>query len=126
MTALRIVEAVRRRRIGGGCPRASRVAAAAAGLLACAAARADEFDLPLVSKIGCALVEWMTGPLAVVVFLIVVISTLVIGIFAKMDWTRILTVIIIYGIIQGLVAGTFKLDAVKKPEACQKIGVFTG
>lgn len=82
------------------------------------------FDLPIVTQIGCALVEWMSGPLAIVVFLLVVIATLVIGIFAKMDWTRILTVIIIFGIIQGLIAGSFKLGVTNKPNVCQNIKVF--
>jgi type IV secretory pathway VirB2 component (pilin) len=82
------------------------------------------FDLPIVTQIGCALVDWMTGPLAIVIFLVVVIGTLVVGIFAKMDWTRILTVIIIFGVIQGLVAGTFKLNLTNKPQVCQNIKMF--
>ena len=89
-----------------------------------ALAQSAGFDLPVVSQIGCALVEWMSGPLAIVVFLLVVIATLVIGIFAKMDWTRILTVIIIFGIIQGLIAGSFKLGVTNKPNVCQNIKVF--
>jgi len=84
----------------------------------------SRFDLPVVTQIGCALVEWMSGPLAIVVFLLVVIATLVIGIFAKMDWTRILTVIIIFGIIQGLIAGSFKLGVASQPQTCQNIKVF--
>ncbi len=87
-------------------------------------AQSSSFDLPIVTQVGCALVEWMSGPLAIVVFLIVVIATLVIGIFAKMDWTRILTVIIIFGIIQGLIAGSFKLGVANKPNVCQNIKVF--
>jgi type IV secretory pathway VirB2 component (pilin) len=87
-------------------------------------AQTTTFDLPVVTQIGCALVEWMTGPLAVVIFLIVTIGTLVVGIFAKMDWTKILTVIIIFGIIQGLVAGSFKLGVAKNPQTCQNIKVF--
>lgn len=82
------------------------------------------FDLPLIRDFGCALIEWMTGTLAYVVFAIVVIITLVIGIFAKMDWTKILTVVIIFGIIQGLVAGSFKFGVVSKPNVCTSIRVF--
>ena len=76
------------------------LAVTAIGGVPLAASAAIEF--PAITGLGCQIVTWMQGPLAVVVFMIVAVVTIVVGMFAKMDWTKILTIIILYGVLQGL------------------------
>lgn len=71
-------------------------------LLAVPTAAFAQFSLPIIDGIGCDIVNWMKGPLAIIVFLLVVVATIVIGLFARMDWTKILSVIVLYGVLQGL------------------------
>jgi type IV secretory pathway VirB2 component (pilin) len=72
-------------------------------------------NLPIIDGVGCDVVNWMKGPLAILVFLIVAVATFVIGLFAKMDWTKILTVVIIYGILQGLAGLLLSNGAISLP-----------
>ncbi len=81
-------------------------------------ANAQTFDLPLINTVGCAIIKWMSGPLAIIIFLLVVIATFVVGIFAKMDWSKILSVVIIYGILQGVVSGALSLGYINPPAGC--------
>lgn len=76
------------------------LAVAAIGGIPLVASAAISF--PAIDGIGCDIVNWMKGPLAIIVFLIVAVVTFVVGMFAKMDWTKILTIVILYGVIQGL------------------------
>jgi type IV secretory pathway VirB2 component (pilin) len=76
-----------------------------------------EISFPAISGIGCDIVNWMKGPLAVVVFLIVAVVTFVVGMFAKMDWTKILTIVILYGVLQGLAGVAASSGFIKLP-AC--------
>lgn len=76
------------------------LAVAAIGGVPLVASAAISF--PAIDGIGCDIVNWMKGPLAIIVFLIVTVVTIVVGMFAKMDWTKILTIVILYGVIQGL------------------------
>lgn len=55
-----------------------------------------------VSDIGCTIVQWMKGPLAVLIFVVALVAALVIGLIAKMDWSRIIYLVLIFGIISGL------------------------
>lgn len=61
------------------------------------------FTLPFVTGIGCDILNWMKGELAIIVFLVVTVTTIVIGMFARMDWAKILSIVVLYGVIQGLV-----------------------
>lgn len=63
---------------------------------------AGGFNVPFIQDIGCDVVSWLRGPLAIVVFVIVVAATLVVGMITKMDWGRIITVCIIFGVLLGL------------------------
>lgn len=76
------------------------LAVAAIGGVPLAASAAIAF--PAITDIGCDIVNWMQGPLAIIVFMIVAVVTFVVGMFAKMDWTKILTIVILYGVLQGL------------------------
>lgn len=61
-------------------------------------------DLPFVSGIGCTIVQYLKGPMAVVIFMVVLVATLVIGMISKMDWGKIIGVVVIFGMLQGLTA----------------------
>lgn len=60
------------------------------------------FQVPFVQDFGCSVVQWLKGPLAILIFVIVVVVTLVMGMIAKMDWGRIISICIIFGILIGL------------------------
>jgi len=65
-------------------------------------AMAQSFDIPFITQFGCSVVKWMKGPLAILIFVVVVVATLVIGMISKMDWSRIISVCVVFGIIIGL------------------------
>lgn len=60
------------------------------------------FNIDFIDKIGCNIVKWMKGPLAVLIFIVVIIAVLIVGLIAKMDWARIITVAVVFGIVQGI------------------------
>lgn len=60
------------------------------------------FDIPFITTFGCEVIQWMKGPLAILVFLVVIVATFVIGLMARMDWSAIVTACIVFGIIIGL------------------------
>jgi type IV secretory pathway VirB2 component (pilin) len=61
-----------------------------------------QIEVPFIQDFGCDVVQWLRGPLAVVIFVMVVVVTLIFGMITKMDWGRIITVCIIFGIVLGL------------------------
>jgi type IV secretory pathway VirB2 component (pilin) len=71
-------------------------------MLAGPAHAAASFDVPFINEIGCKVVQWMKGPLAIIVFIIVVAAVLLIGMIAKMDWGKLIAVTVIFGILTGL------------------------
>ncbi|MDO8280816.1 MAG: TrbC/VirB2 family protein [Burkholderiaceae bacterium] len=73
------------------------------------------FTLPFITGIGCDIVKWMKGELAIIVFILVAVATFVIGLFAKMDWTKILSVVVIYGILQGLIGILLSTNTIRVP-----------
>lgn len=68
----------------------------------CSSAMAQDFNIPFITNIGCAIVKYMKGPLAIIIFVVVLISTLVIGLIAKMDWGRIVALSVTFGIITAI------------------------
>jgi type IV secretion system protein TrbC len=60
---------------------------------------AGGFSVPFINEFGCNIVAWMKGPLAILIFIIVCVATLVIGMIAKMDWARIIQVCVLFGIV---------------------------
>lgn len=94
---------------------------ALAMLLMPASARAQSFDVPFITEFGCQVVAWLKGPLAVLIFIIVVIITLVVGMIMKMDWGRVVSVTIIFGIITaigGILANSQYIQKVAGLSAC--------
>ena len=65
-------------------------------------AQSTTFNVPFISDFGCSVVKWMKGPLAVLIFVIVIFATLVIGMIAKMDWAKIVSIAVIFGLITAL------------------------
>jgi type IV secretion system protein TrbC len=71
-------------------------------LLLPAESLAQAINVPFVSSFGCSIVQWMRGPLAILVFILVVIVTLVVGMISRMDWGRIIAVVVIFGVLVSL------------------------
>jgi len=65
-------------------------------------AHAAGIQVPFITDFGCSVVQWLKGPLAILIFIIVCVATLVIGMITKMDWARIITVCVIFGVLIGL------------------------
>ena len=65
-------------------------------------AHAASIDVPFIRDFGCSIVQWLKGPLAVMIFVLVCVVTLVMGMITKMDWGRIITVCILFCILIGL------------------------
>lgn len=61
-----------------------------------------QISVPFIQDLGCSVVQWLKGPLAIVVFVIVVVVTLVFGMITKMDWGKIITVCILFGVLLGM------------------------
>ena len=59
-------------------------------------------NIPFVTDFGCNIFKWMRGPLAILIFVVVAVATLVVGMISKMDWSRIISVCVIFGIVVSL------------------------
>ncbi len=84
-------------------------------------AMAQSFDIPFITQFGCSVVKWMKGPLAILIFVVVVVATLVIGMISKMDWSRIISVCVVFGIIIGLggvLANSSYFQAMPSMQSC--------
>ncbi|MEJ8838106.1 TrbC/VirB2 family protein [Ramlibacter sp. AN1133] len=62
-------------------------------------AYAQQIQVPFVQEFGCSVVQWLKGPLAILIFILVCVATLVIGMITKMDWARIITVCVLFGLV---------------------------
>ena len=71
----------------------------ALGPTAAHAQSATSISVPFISEFGCSIVQYLKGPLAILIFILVCVGTLVIGMITKMDWARIITVCVIFGIV---------------------------
>ncbi|HEX2544484.1 MAG TPA: hypothetical protein VHL79_06380 [Ramlibacter sp.] len=67
-----------------------------------AAAEGQQITVPFIQEFGCSVVQWLKGPLAILIFILVCVATLVIGMITKMDWARIISVCVIFGILISL------------------------
>lgn len=81
----------------------------------------QQITVPFVQDLGCSVVQWLKGPLAVLIFVLVCIVTLVIGMITKMDWARIISVCVIFGIlisIGSILANSSYVQNVAGMSAC--------
>lgn len=67
-----------------------------------AMAQGATIQVPFIQDFGCSVVRWLKGPLAVLIFVLVCVGTLVIGMITKMDWAAIITACVVFGVIIGL------------------------
>lgn len=70
-----------------------------------------------ISGFGCTLYKFFIGELAIWTFIGVVAATLLIGIIAKVDFAKLISVVVIFGILQGL--GAFFANYAKIGSALQ-------
>jgi type IV secretory pathway VirB2 component (pilin) len=75
----------------------------------------NTFQMTGLESFVCTLIEWMSGRFAVLVFFVMTVLILIVGMFANMDWTKIIYLVVIFGIIQGVVGGSISLGLVKNP-----------
>ena len=68
-------------------------------LLVPGVAHAQGIQIQFIQDFGCSIVQWLKGPLAILIFILVCVATLVIGMITKMDWARIISVCVIFGIL---------------------------
>lgn len=71
-------------------------------LMAPGGAHAAGFEIPFLQEFGCPIVQWMKGPLAILIFILVIIACLIMGMVMKMDWGRIISVTIVFAILTAL------------------------
>ena len=65
-------------------------------------AHAAGIQVPFIQEFGCSVVQWLKGPLAILIFVMVCVVTFVFGMITKMDWGRIITVCILFGVLIGM------------------------
>lgn len=58
--------------------------------------------LPVISGMGCDVFNFFTGELAVWAFILIFAGTLVIGLMARVDFAKLISAVVIFGILQGL------------------------
>jgi len=66
------------------------------------AAQGQTLSLPIVTDLACKVVNWMQGPLAVLIFVLVTVATLVLGMVGQVDWSRIVSTCVIFGVVMAL------------------------
>jgi type IV secretory pathway VirB2 component (pilin) len=85
-----------------------------------ALAQSSPMQMQGITNFGCSVVQWLKGPLALLIFVLVCVVVLVFGMITKMDWGRIISVCIIFGILislpslltsTGLVSNNFGLTS---------------
>lgn len=54
-----------------------------------------------LGTLACTIIDWLTGELAIIVFFIVGIATFLVGMMMKMDWAKIVALIVMFGLLQG-------------------------
>ena len=85
------------------------------------AAQAAAIEVPFVTDFGCSVVQWLKGPLAILIFVTVVVGTLVLGMITRMQWDRVISICVIFGIIIGLgaiLSGSNYIQNVAGMSAC--------
>lgn len=95
----------------------ARIVASTLGLLAAAEAQAQTIDSSMLGNFGCSIYSFLTGPLAIWAFILVVVGTLVIGLIAKVDFAKIIVVVVVFALIQAI--GTYMMSV---PSIASKLG----
>ena len=82
----------------------SRPIALAAGLSwTCAwSASGTALSLPVLDNIGCAMFSFFTGTMAVWAFVLVTTVTLLVGLVARIDFSKLIATVVVFGLLTGL------------------------
>jgi len=67
-----------------------------------ASTAAHALSLPFLNNIGCQIYNFLVGELAIWAFILIAAGTLLLGLVAKIDFSKLLGAVIIFGILQGL------------------------
>lgn len=65
-------------------------------------AQTASFSIPFLNSLGCQLYSFFTGSLAIWAFILIAAGVLLIGMLAKIDFAKLVGIVVIFGIIQGL------------------------
>lgn len=65
-------------------------------------ANALTIDAGFITNIGCAVYEYLTGPIASWGFAVMIAVGLVVGFFTSIDWGKIIGVVAVFAVIQSL------------------------
>lgn len=85
------------------------ILATSAGYASAQTTTTTPFSVPGLKTLACSIINWMTGELAVIVFFAVGVATLLVGMMMKMDWAKIVALIVMFGLVQGFLGlfGTY-------------------
>ena len=81
-----------------------------------AMAAGNRLEVGILSEFGCSLLDFFTGSLAVWAFILVAAGILVIGLLAKVDFSRLIAVVVVFGVLQGL--GSWVAPMLTKADSC--------
>ncbi len=70
--------------------------------LASVNAHALTIDTGFLTSIGCAIYEYLTGPLASWAFVVVIGGGIVMGLITSIDWGKIVPAVAIFAVVQSL------------------------
>lgn len=76
------------------------------------AASENEINSELLGTFGCSIYNFLTGPLAIWAFILVVVGTLLVGMIARIDFSKIITVVVIFALIQGIGTWAMGVDSI--------------
>lgn len=75
-------------------------------------ATASALDTAMLGNFGCAIYNFLTGPLAIWAFILVLVGTLLIGLIAKIDFSKIIVVVVVFALIQAIGGYIMGMDSV--------------
>ena len=76
------------------------------------AQNAGALDTAMLGSFGCAIYNFLTGPLAIWAFILVLVGTLLIGLIAKIDFSKIIVVVVVFALIQAIGTYVMSMDSV--------------
>lgn len=69
-------------------------------------------DTAMLGNFGCAIYNFLTGPLAIWAFILVLVGTLLVGLIAKIDFSKIIVVVVVFALIQAIGGYVMGMDSV--------------
>lgn len=83
---------------------------------AMAQGKAGKLEVKVLSDFGCSLLDFFTGSLAIWAFVLVAAGTLLIGLVARIDFAKLIQVVVIFGVLQGL--GAWLAPMITNADSC--------